>query len=333
MRVGPESNDCYPHTRSAEMRAGRGKWRRRRGARTAGSTRRLAGAGEAGRALPRSLGRGLLAPRLGECAPFLLTRPEVTCHGSRDVHTCVKGCRRLLCPVPTRTWTPWARWMRGREPSPGRPWAPCSSLLHAQHRVGAAPETPVAPASWEGLAFAALQLPPAFPEAAAQAPSPAAGRRGPDAEQAGPQLLRPFPPERGRQPSLPLPSGLCPGHLLRSPTPTSRTEQVVPSPRAGPATHVQVCGLGGVPVGAGMPRAHAGRANACARGGVRVCWRRGRMRVRGSHMCTLLMGPGARTLQFVRLASSPDVNLGPRAFMRVWACSRACVGTSLCVHV
>lgn len=101
MRVGPESNDCYPHTRSAEMRAGRGKWRRRRGTRTAGSTRRLAGAGEAGRALPRSLGRGLLAPRLGECAPFLLTRPEVTCHGSQDVHTCVKGCRRLPRPVPT----------------------------------------------------------------------------------------------------------------------------------------------------------------------------------------------------------------------------------------
>lgn len=192
-----------------------------------------------------------------------------------------------------------------------------------------------------GLAFPALQLPPACPEAAAQAPSRAAGRRRPRT-QSGLGRGCAGLSGAGAKPPLPLPSGPCQGHLPRSPTPppdraeSFRLRETEPPP-SWPAARVQVRRLGGCPCRCGDAQGTRGpmwthvQGEACASAGTlgtRVCG--------GSHVCGHLwitdIGPRARPLRFV-LESSPNVNLGARVSMRVWACGRACVGTSVCVHV
>lgn len=145
----------------------------------------------------------------------------------------------------------------------------------------------------------------------------------------------------------PSPHFLCPrGHAkgtYRGAPPHLRTERS-PSvcarqspPPSCPAARVQVRRLGGCPCRCGDAQGTRGpmwthvQGEACASAGAlgtRVCG--------GSHVCGHLwitdIGPRARPLRFV-LESSPNVNLGARVSMRVWACGRACVGTSVCVHV
>lgn len=63
----------------------------------------------------------------------------------------------------------------------------------------------------------------------------------------------------GAKPPLPLPSGPCQGHLPRSPTPPpDRAESFRLRETEPPASVCRCAGWGGVPAGAGMPRAPAG---------------------------------------------------------------------------
>lgn len=175
-------------------------------------------------------------------------------------------------------------------------------------------------------------------------PGPQPGCRAPppqDAEWAGPRLCRAF--WCGRQAPTSSALGAVPRALSAEPHPTSGQSGVLPSardrapPPSCPAARVQVRRLGGCPCRCGDAQGTRGpmwthvQGEACASAGAlgtRVCG--------GSHVCGHLwitdIGPRARPLRFV-LESSPNVNLGARVSMRVWACGRACVGTSVCVHV
>lgn len=164
-----------------------------------------------------------------------------------------------------------------------------------------------------GLAFPALQLPPACPEAAAQAPSQAAGRRCPKTQSGlGRGCAGLF--GAGAKPPLPLPSGPCQGHLPRSPTPppdraesfrlreTERPPQLPSRACAGAQAGGVSLQVRGCP---GHPRAHV---DTRARRGVCVCWRPGHTRVWGFTRVRPLMDYGHRPT-----SASPPIRAGVKS--------------------